>query len=182
MKILSVMGSPHKNGNTAALLSAYLKGVIEANPEAEINELYLDEMNIRPCRGCFTCQTGGIENCAVKDDMSGVYGNIVDTDVIIYATPIYTFSMSAQMKAFADRTFAVAWQLRNKKIVSLAVYGNPSAEVSGVLGYQEYMKKLCQFAGMKYLHGYNASSGLTPVEKNPKVLDDVYKLGSSLTT
>nr|MDO8080961.1 flavodoxin family protein [Candidatus Freyarchaeota archaeon] len=102
MKILAFQGSPRmENGNTEKILRAFLKGASEAGAETET--LYLRRMNINPCTGCFTCwfQTPGV--CAQKDDMEQVLQKIPEADVLIFATPLYIYNMTAYMKALLER-------------------------------------------------------------------------------
>ena len=177
MKILTVLGSPRKKGNTAALLDQYVKGVKDNYPEAELNHLHLEDKSVRGCKGCWSCQSGKVENCVIKDDMIAMYDHILEADLIVLATPIYTFSMTAQMKAFADRLFAVAGKLRGKKVVTLTVYGDTNIESSGARNHLNVIESLCNYTGMRYQGNYEASSGYMPVSSNQKVLDEVYTLG-----
>jgi multimeric flavodoxin WrbA len=98
-RILGVVGSPRKNGNTHVLVSALLEAACEAGATAET--LLLGELTIRECDGCHACWSD--KPCTKDDDMNGVYPTIIDSDVIVFGTPVYWYAPTALMKAFVDR-------------------------------------------------------------------------------
>jgi len=98
-KILGVVGSPRRNGNTHILVSKILDGAGEAGARTEI--LFLDDLDIRECDGCHACWEGS--ECSKHDDMNALYHKIIESDVIIFGTPVYWYSPTALMKAFIDR-------------------------------------------------------------------------------
>ena len=98
-KILGVIGSPRRNGNTHLLVSIILAGAREAGAEAE--EIFLRDLLIQECDGCHTCWKG--RPCRQRDDMNDLYPKIIASDVIIFGTPVYWFGPSALIKAFLDR-------------------------------------------------------------------------------
>lgn len=102
IKVLAFNGSPRgKNGNTEKILQPFLEGMSEAGASAEI--LYLKDLSIRECLGCYAChmRTPGI--CAIKDDMEWVLEKMMSTDIIVFATPLYVFTVSAYLKTLMDR-------------------------------------------------------------------------------
>ena len=102
-KILGVLGSPRKEGNTHVLISKILEGAKEAGASGEI--LFLDDLDIKECAGCFSCWKGN--ECSRKDDMNDLYQKILESDVIIWGTPVYWYGPTALIKAFLDRFFYV---------------------------------------------------------------------------
>jgi len=98
-KILGVIGSPRKRGNTHALVSKILEGAEKEGATAEI--LFLNDMNIRECDGCHVCWKG--KQCSKKDDMNNIYAKIIDSDIIVFGTPVYWYGPTALMKCFIDR-------------------------------------------------------------------------------
>ena len=99
MKLLGIYGSPRKEGNTSVLLRELLKGAREKG--AKITEIFVCDMNILPCIEDYSCaQTG---NCCLKDDMKGIYKQLIENDRVIVAAPIFFYSVNAQMKALIDR-------------------------------------------------------------------------------
>jgi putative sterol carrier protein len=103
MKILAINGSPRgKKSNTDRLLQPFLEGAREAGAETET--VYLKDKTINPCIGCFTCWTKTPGVCVHKnDDMPALLEKLRAADVTVYATPLYIFTVTAQMKAFMDR-------------------------------------------------------------------------------
>ncbi|MEM3712590.1 MAG: NAD(P)H-dependent oxidoreductase [Thermoproteota archaeon] len=102
MKVLAVNGSPRgKNGNTDRILQSFLQGVREAG--AEVETIYLKDLKINPCLGCFTCWTKTPGVCIHNDDMAWILPKIREADVVVYATPLYVFTVSGLMKNFMDR-------------------------------------------------------------------------------
>lgn len=98
-KILGVIGSPRKRGNTHALVSKILEGAEKEGASTEI--LFLNDMNIRECDGCHVCWKG--KQCSKKDDMNNIYAKIIDSDIIVFGTPVYWYGPTALMKCFIDR-------------------------------------------------------------------------------
>ena len=113
MRIAAILGSMRKKGNTEILLDTALD---EAQKNgAAVSKLTLREMSIAPCDGCGACFKKG--ECIIKDDMGKVYSEMVQADGVIWATPVYFWSMSALTKLAVDRTYALAFpklQLMNK--------------------------------------------------------------------
>jgi len=102
MKILAINGSPRgKKSNTDRILQPFLEGAREAGAETET--VYLKGKTINPCIGCFTCWTKTPGVCIHKDDMPKLLEKLRQADVVVYATPLYVFTVTAQMKAFMDR-------------------------------------------------------------------------------
>lgn len=107
MKFLAINGSPHgARGNTEQVLQAFLEGVREAGAETEV--VYLRDKNIKHCLGCFTCWTKTPGVCVHKDDMPALLEKMRAVDVMVYATPLYVFTMSGLMKDFVDRIIPLA--------------------------------------------------------------------------
>lgn len=99
-KILVLTGSVRKNGNTDMLVEAFVKGA-EKNNEVEV--ISVENTEINPCIGCNTCFTRDGNECFQKDDMSIVYEKMKWADVLIIASPVYFYGVSAQLKAIIDR-------------------------------------------------------------------------------
>ncbi|MBW6410721.1 flavodoxin family protein [Clostridium weizhouense] len=114
MKVLAINGSPRgEKGNTQVLLKSFLNGCEEAGAETEI--VYLKDKNIKHCSGCFTCWTKTPGRCIHKDDMEELLNKISEADIIVYATPLYYYTVTGLMKDFMDRMLP----LNNKEIVKV---------------------------------------------------------------
>ena len=103
MDVLAFLGSPRKGGNSEVLLKAMLKGVEGAGGRPEI--IRLCDLNISACISCGGCDKTG--ECVVEDDMTPLYQKIISTKLIILASPIFFYGITAQAKAFIDRTQAL---------------------------------------------------------------------------
>lgn len=98
-KILGVVGSPRRNGNTHILVSRVLEGAKDEG--AEVGLLFLKDLDIQECDGCHVCWAG--RECSKSDDMNDVYPRIIESDVMVFGTPVYWYGPTALMKAFIDR-------------------------------------------------------------------------------
>ena len=102
VKILALQGSPRpKTSNTEILLQEFLKGARSQGAQTET--IYLKEKEIHPCIGCYTCWTKTPGICVFKDDMPELLNKVRESDVLVYATPLYNYNMTALLKAFQER-------------------------------------------------------------------------------
>ena len=97
-KIVIVKGSPRREGNSAILAEQVTAGAETAG--AEVESFYLHGMDIQPCDACDACQGVADLDCVIEDDMQNLYPKIREADVVVYASPVYWFTVSAQMKLF----------------------------------------------------------------------------------
>jgi multimeric flavodoxin WrbA len=103
MKVLCVQGSPRKKGNSATIAQKFID--VAENRGATIETYILNELNFKPCQACYACKTK-LEHCALKDDLTPVLKALGECDLVVVATPVYYSDISAQTKAFIDRTFS----------------------------------------------------------------------------
>ena len=103
MEVLVFLGSPRKKGNSEILTNGLLKGVRQAGGSPEV--IRLCDLKISPCISCGGCDKTG--KCVVEDDMTPLYEKIISINKIIVASPIYFYGVTAQTKAFIDRTQAL---------------------------------------------------------------------------
>jgi len=100
------MGNPRISGNTAELCKPFINELLSHKAEIEIEILH--NKNISPCLGCCRCQdAAGEYGCVQQDDMQGVVEKILWADVLVFATPIYTWHATPPMKAVMDRMFGL---------------------------------------------------------------------------
>lgn len=99
MKVLGVVGSPRKGGNTDALVEKVLEGARSKGAETE--KIYLDDLKIRPCDACELCSETG--DCVIKDDFQLIFQKIKESDGIVLGSPIYCSTVTAQTKILIDR-------------------------------------------------------------------------------
>ncbi len=103
MKVQVINGSPRKErGATGGILSVFVEGMKDASAEVDI--IYSKGLNISDCRGCFNCWTTTPGKCIQDDDMAEVLGKMADSDLLIYATPVYVDGMTGSLKTLLDRS------------------------------------------------------------------------------
>ncbi|MFX0088156.1 MAG: flavodoxin family protein [Candidatus Hodarchaeota archaeon] len=102
VKVLAINSSPQMNkGNTALILDPFLKGMKEKG--AEIETLYTQKLNIKPCTACFNCWFPTDGECSIRDDMDDVLPKIAEADIMVVASPLYVDGITGPMKNLIDR-------------------------------------------------------------------------------
>lgn len=119
-KVLILSGSPRKGGNSDILCEEFMRGAQEAGNEVE--KIRVAGRKVAPCSGCYYCRDHG-GACVHRDDMAEILQKMIDADVIVLASPVYFYSIDAQLKAVIDRTVARWLEVKNKEfyyIVTMA--------------------------------------------------------------
>jgi len=131
MKFVILSGSPHKKGTTNYLLNEFIKGLNENNHE--IYRFDAAFKDVAPCKGCYYCKSHD-EKCVISDDMDDLYPKLLEADVIVFTTPLYYFTYSAQIKSVMDRFFAIdeSFRAEPKKGILIATAGQDSWALSGL--------------------------------------------------
>ena len=119
MKIVIINGSARK-GNVLTAINAFIEGASSKN---EIEVIQADKQHIAPCKGCGACQC--YKGCIDQDDTNATIDTIVSADMIVFATPVYWWGMSAQLKQVIDKCYCKGLQLKEKKIGVIIVGGSP---------------------------------------------------------
>ena len=136
MKIAILNGSPRKQ-NTSAMIDAFCEGAQEAGHEVEI--LHVGKMKIGGCMGCEYCHTKGESKCIQKDDMEKVMPAYLDADMIVYASPIYYFDVTAQLSAAMQRVYAIGKPAKAKKAALLISSGSPNTGEGAIATYRNML-------------------------------------------
>ena len=102
-KVLILSGSPRKGGNSDLLCDEFMKGALESGNQVE--KIFLRSKKVAPCNACYYCKNHDGQ-CAIKDDMGEILDKMQAADVIVMASPVYFYSIDAQMKAVIDRSVA----------------------------------------------------------------------------
>ena len=176
MKILVLTGSPRKNGNSNTLADYFIKGAEEAGHQVERFDAAFE--NVHPCIACNKCGMNG--PCVFKDDFEFVRNHIVDADVVVFATPMYYFGVSAQLKAVIDRFYAINGQIhRPKKAVLLMTYANMA--VSEAVPIEAHYDVLLKYLGWEDA-GRIIVPGVWPAGavKHTDYPEQAYKLGKNI--
>ena len=157
-KIMILNGAAKKCGNTAAPIEAFSEGAKKAGNE--VKEFYLQGMNIHGCLDCQGCKemTPGMNSpCVQHDDMDEIYQTFADTDVVVFASPIYWWSVSGPLKTTTDRLYGLFRNSKNSRYqqiesVLLLTAGGPdySQPLAWYEGFERYMgwKNLGEICGI----------------------------------
>lgn len=152
------MGSPKNSGNTAELLKPLMLEL--ENNNCEVVYITLTDKNIKPCTGCCACQhVEGAYGCVEADDVAEIMGEILASECVVFATPIYTWFCPAPMKALLDRTFGLnkfysktnpkssLWA--GKKIALITTHGYEADFAT--TPFETGIKSLCKHSNLKYM-------------------------------
>ena len=112
-KVLILSGSPRKGGNSDILCDEFARGAIDAGNEVE--KIRVAEKKLSPCLGCYFCREHG-GRCVFNDDMADILQKIIDCDVLVLSSPVYFYSICAQLKIVIDRTVARWTEIANKDL------------------------------------------------------------------
>ena len=181
-KILGVVGSPRKKGNTDILVSRILDGAREEGADTEI--LFLGDLRIRECDGCHGCWKG--RRCSKKDDMNNVYPKIIESDIIIFGTPVYWYGPTALMKCFIDRfVYFNCPENRSKIRGKSAVLAIPFEEDDPETAHLviKFFEKSLGYLEMKIM-GKIIAPGVGArgdILKKKRVLEEAYELGRKIS-
>lgn len=129
-KVLILSGSPRNQGNSDLLCDEFMRGAEESGNEVE--KVRVASKKIAPCLGCYYCSNHN-GACVHKDDMEKILQKMIDADVIVLSSPIYFYSIDAQLKAVIDRTVARWLEVKNKEfyyIVTMADEDLSSADTT----------------------------------------------------
>jgi multimeric flavodoxin WrbA len=182
-KVLVILGSPRKKGNSAILAEQITKGALSG--KAKVETIYLHGKNIAPCKACMSCQKKGSRGCSIQDDMQEIYRKLIEADAWVIASPVYWFTMSAQTKIFMDRCFALpAYQsdpFRGKRIAIAMTYGDVDPFTSGCVNalrtFQDaYGYTESPIVGMVYGSAMDAGR----IRSNTRVMQEAFDLGKKL--
>ncbi len=125
MKIVVLTGSPRKSGNSAYLAEQFIKGAEEQGHEVFRFDCAFKQ--VEPCRACNRCGMNG--TCIFNDDFLELRPKLIEADMVVFATPMYYFGISAQMKRVIDRFYAINGQIKGarKKAAFLMTYADTAA-------------------------------------------------------
>ena len=176
-KVLIVSTSPRMNSNSEALAKAFAKGAQEAGYEAELISLRGKTVNF--CRGCFVCQEK--QRCVIRDDADEICQKALHADVLVFATPIYYYEMSGQLKTLLDRLnplFPSDYAFRDVYFLSAAAEAEkevPQRAVSGLEGWIDCFGR-AKLAGTVFM------GGVTAAGENPAhpALEQAYQMGKTV--
>ena len=163
MKTLIILGNTRKNSNTETLARLFADELIAAG-ETDISFVSLMENKIKTCVGCDKCHSDLKSfGCVLKDDMKGIAKEILLSDLVVFASPIYTWMPTPPLKAVMDRIYAFTKYpkdgdafnlLKNQKLAMIATSGDDCATNCDL--FDESVRRMAKFANLEYL-GYLAA-------------------------
>jgi len=181
-KILGIVGSPRRDGNTSVLVSKILEGAKSAGAWTE--RLSLPDLKIGECIGCDLCWKSG--TCQQDDDMKHLYPKIADSDCLVFGTPLYWYGPTALMKAFLDRFYYYCGGeqqglLKGKEAVLAVVYEEIDPHAADAT--LEMFRRSFDYLGMNFRHrlivpGVGAKGDIW---KKAERIEEACSLGQDLT-
>ena len=177
MNIVILQGSPNLKGSTGILAEKFTMGAEEAGHK--VKRLDLSKMNIKPCTGCVACGYEG--PCVQKDDNEILKKEILGADMIVFATPLYYYGMSAQLKIAVDRFCSYNSSLHAKHMRSalLAVAWNADDWTFDALSaHYKTLVRYCNFSDQGMVLGYGC--GTPGMTKRSRAVRDAYELGKQI--
>lgn len=174
MKIVIINGSARK-GNTLRAIDAFIQGASKKN---EIEIIQPDRLHIAPCKGCGVCQC--YKGCVDQDDTNSTIDKIASADMILFATPVYWWGMSAQLKLIIDKCYCRGLQLKNKKVGTIVVGGSPVDSIQYELIDKQFscMAKYLSW-DMVFQKSYYATDG-NELAKNKDSIKELENIGKNL--
>ncbi len=181
MKLLGVVGSPRRNGNTHILVSRMLDGAQAAGAIGDL--IFLNDLHIRECDGCHACWEG--KPCSKNDDMNTFYPTLIESDAIIFGTPVYWYGPTALMKVFIDRFVYFncpenRLKIKDKSAVLAIPFEEENPETAALL--IAFFEKSLQYLQMHLIGTIVVPgvSGRGEILEKPDRLAEAYELGRKL--
>lgn len=175
--VLIISTSPRKGGNSESLALEFAKGAQEAGNKVET--VFFREKNIGFCKGCLACTK--TNRCVIKDDAAELVEKMLAADVIAFATPIYYYEMSGQMKTLLDRgnpMYSADYAFKDIYLLSAAAEDEedvPKRAVNGLEGWIECFPK-ARLAGTVFAGGVNAVGDI----KGHSAMNEAYEMGKTI--
>ena len=173
MHVLSLQGSPRKDGNTAAVLGCVEEGLAKGGHV--IDRVDIVDCEIAGCDECLTCQQGSdAPDCAILDDANEIFQKMVETDLIVFASPVFCWGFSAQLKALLDRSICLCKMHDDEPCIPL-LRETPMALVATAAGPEDGNMDLIAetFSRyVRYMRGRQAGQLLVPRCTTPSDLPE----------
>lgn len=175
--VLIISSSLRKGSNSEALAAEFARGAADAGNRVEL--ISLRDKDIRFCRGCLACQK--TQKCVIADDAPAIVAKMHDADVIAFASPIYYYEMSGQLKTLLDRAnplYPSDYRFRDIYMLTSAAEDEPATPeraVSGLTGWIDCFEK-DRLAGTVFAGGVNEPGEV----KGHPALAEAYTAGKNI--
>jgi multimeric flavodoxin WrbA len=185
--LLCLLGSPRRNGNTDILAAEVCRGFESQGGESQ--QIILSNLDLRPCTGCNACQQDRPEPCVLKDDMRTLYWKMLEASALLWASPVYSWAPTVEMKIVLDRQYAWgdyqttrhAAALSGRPVAFAVCYADPDPTTNGFYHMYHIMKAVTESSGGTFagcVHG--AASAKGEISKHDAVLRQAKELGAQL--
>ena len=172
MKITVLNGSPHIDGPTSDMVRAFTEGAQAAGHE--VKEFRVAHMNIHGCMACEYCHTKMKGICAQNDDMQKIYPEILSSDMVVFASPIYYFTLSAQLQAVIHRTYSIGIPKKVKKVALIMSSGSKFVYGAAIT---QYFQSIVEYWGVENAGIFTANGRQN---RSGKKRRELYNFGKSL--
>ena len=140
-----IESSPHKNGSSNLLAENFVRGAKEAGNTVTVFDVA--KANIHPCLACEVCGMSG--PCSQKDDMEKLKGLILQSDMVVFVTPLYYFGMSAQLKIAIDRCYSFNSNLHCKDLKTALIVTAWDSNAVKMQPLVEHYQMICRYLGFE---------------------------------
>ena len=172
MRILVLNGSPHLDGATSDMVNAFAKGAEEAGHR--VVSVNVAHRSIRGCMACEYCRKTEPGVCCQKDDMQAIYPEILSADMVVFASPIYYFTLSAQLQAAIHRTYAIDIPKNVKKVALIMSSGSPYVYGPAIA---QYYHSIVEYWGVENAGIFTANG---KQNKSEEKRAELYRFGRGL--
>ncbi len=177
-KVLIISSSPRKSGNSEMLADAFAKGAREAGHQ--VDTVYLRQASYGFCKGCMACHKLG--HCVIQDDAREIATRMHDAQVIVFASPVYYYSISGQLKTMLDRAnplYDSDYAFTKVYFLTCAAEDEPSTPEGAIKAIQGWVDCFdrCQFVDTIFAGGVTEPGD---IQGHP-ALEKAYEAGKSLT-
>jgi multimeric flavodoxin WrbA len=177
------LGSPRKEGNSTILAEKVAEGMESLGARCET--LYLHGMDIGACTACDSCQASMDRFCVIKDDMEPLYARLLEGGILVFASPVYWFTVSAQTKLFMDRLYALngpeGHALAGKRIGIVLAYGDTDPFTSGAVNALRTFQDVFGYIGASIVGAvYGSALDAGDIAADDEALQRAYELGRQL--
>ena len=175
MKILIIKSSPHKEGSSNLLAEQFARGATSAGHETDIFDAA--HASIGVCLGCDSCNTSG--PCCQQDDMEKLKDEIRKCDLICFVTPLYYYSMSAQLKKVIDRFYSFNGELQSLKKKAVLISASSDNKEHTFDGLKLQYQILCDYLKMQDMGAvYGGGCGNVELTRRSPHMKEAFELGS----
>ena len=186
MQVTTILGSPRERGNTATVLGLFEELITQQGHE--VDRIHIVDYEVNGCLGCQACQEANQDlACRQQDDAVGIFNRMIASDAVIYATPLYTYGFTAQMKALIDREYCLVTGnggrqyrslLKGKRSALLVTCGGGIEENADLI--QKVFDREGQYQQWIIVGKYVVPYCTTPDELGDEALDTARQMASDI--